>query len=72
MQSASQSLSALCDPMSFRNNLSACNSFVHNQVQVQGFRLTQHCLNTCLVFYSITATCFDRMTIFKGKYMHGN
>jgi hypothetical protein len=28
-----------------------------DQVQVQGFCLTQHCLNTCLVFYSITATC---------------
>jgi hypothetical protein len=28
--------------------------------QVQGFRLTQHCFNSCLVFYSITATCFGR------------
>jgi hypothetical protein len=33
--------------------------------QVQGFHLTQHCLNSCLVFYSVTATCFGRMTIFK-------
>jgi hypothetical protein len=38
---------------------------VLDQVQVQGFGLTQHCLNTCLVFYSITATCFGRMTIFR-------
>jgi hypothetical protein len=37
-------------------------------VQVQGFRLTQHCLNSCLVFYSITATCFGRMTIFRWKF----
>jgi hypothetical protein len=29
--------------------------YIH-QVQVQGFRLTQHYLNTCLVFYLITAT----------------
>jgi hypothetical protein len=32
--------------------------------QVQGFRLTQHRSNSCLLFYSITATCFGRMTIF--------
>jgi hypothetical protein len=37
--------------------------------QVQGVRLTQQCLNACLVFYSITATCFGRMTIFKQKYL---
>jgi hypothetical protein len=36
---------------------------VLDQVQVQGFRLTQHCLNTCLVFYSIATTCFGRMTM---------
>jgi hypothetical protein len=80
--------------------------------QVQGFHLTQHCLNSCLlllfnnrymfrsydhlqveiyflyavrltcvnnlelgcflfyfIFYSITATCFGRMTIFRRKYI---
>jgi hypothetical protein len=31
-------------------------------LQVQGFRLTQRWLNSCLLFYSITATCFSRMT----------
>jgi hypothetical protein len=30
MQSASQSLSSLSGRMSFTNNLSACNNFVHN------------------------------------------
>jgi hypothetical protein len=43
---------------------------VLDQVQVQGFLLTQHCLNTCLVFYSVTATCFGRMTIFKRKFLN--
>jgi hypothetical protein len=40
--------------------------------QVQGFRLTQHCLNSCLLFYSITATCFGRMTIFRSSALDGN
>jgi hypothetical protein len=38
--------------------------------QVQGFRLTQHCFfNSCFVFFSITATCFGLMTIFRRKYV---
>jgi hypothetical protein len=33
------------------------------EVQVQGFQITQHCLNSCLVFYSITATCSGRVAL---------
>jgi hypothetical protein len=38
--------------------------------QVQGFRLMQHCLNSCLLFlFKLTATCFGLMTILKQKYI---
>jgi hypothetical protein len=46
-------------------NLNMTNEYRTSVIQVQGFRLTQHCLNSCLVFYSLTTTCFGRMTIFK-------
>jgi hypothetical protein len=68
------SISTIIKRAIFDNELSAfnpilplttelCKTYFQNYsiyVQVQGFRLTQHCLNTCLVFYSITATYFSR------------
>jgi hypothetical protein len=43
-------------------NLVVC-ILLHVLDQVQGFCLTQHRFNTCLLFYSITATCFGPTSI---------
>jgi hypothetical protein len=37
--------------------------------QVQGFRQTQHCLNSCLIFYSIIATCFHLKMVIRPTHV---
>jgi hypothetical protein len=40
--------------------------------QVQCFRLTQHCFNSFLLFYSITDTCFGRIELLLLKKIVNN
>jgi hypothetical protein len=42
---------------------------VLDQVKVQGFRITQHCLNTCLIFYSYIYIYIPLKMVIRPKHV---